>query len=119
MPSPHSHDLQAHFAAHYPTGTASTAEIAALYPHAYALILDTVLAPWDPNDADTLNVLCDAAVHQVAAWIETGDGNDLAGYAASTSMSLGGLTINGQPAPVSPRAVRALRAAGLLNLYGA
>jgi len=111
-------------------GTPTPAEIITAYPtlawvnegtltvlaDAAALLLwERVLSPTG-DDALTVK---EAACHQVAAWVEAGTGTDLAGYNRDVTVSVDGLTVSGQPAQVSPRALRVLRLAGLLNLPGA
>jgi hypothetical protein len=103
------------FQTRYPANPATQAEVNALAPHAETLIKSFITYPYTDDDAPEIN---NAITDQIAAWIETGVSNDLAGYASNTSMSLGDLTISGQPAHISPRAVRVLRAAGLLQLIG-
>ena len=100
--------------------SAATSHIVELLAiHAIELVNSVIVAPYDPTDATIQTVIKNAVVDQIAAWLETGDDNDLAGYAPTVSMTLGDLTVNGQPAVVSPRTLRTLRNAGLLQLWGA
>lgn len=114
-----SHASWEDFQTRYPNTAATQTQVEALLEHATELVNETVIAPYDPDDQTIQTVLTNATCDQVAAWIETGDDNDLAGYAPTVSISLGDLTVNGQPARVSPRTVRTLRNAGLLQLWGA
>jgi hypothetical protein len=90
----------------------------ALHIHASELVDSCCLSGYDETDEDILAILSDATCDQIAAWVETGDGNNLAGYARSTEMTVGDLTIKGQPAMRSPRMVQTLRRAGLTTPYG-
>lgn len=107
------------FRARYPQHPATDTAIAALTPHAHALVLSCVLAAYDTTDVTITGVISDATCDQVAAWLETGDSNDLAGYATDTEITVGGFTVKGQPARVSPRAVRTLKTARLTTPVGA
>lgn len=107
------------FTARYPTSTATQTAVDALIPHASDLIAATILAPYNPADTTTALVISNAICDQVAAWLETGSSNDLAGYAPGISIKVDGLEVSGQPAAVSPRALRTLRAFGLLTPMGA
>lgn len=109
----------ADFRARYPQHQATDTDITALTSHAYALVLSCVLAATDPTDSTVEGVIKDATCDQIAAWLETGDSNDLAGYAADTEITVGGFTVKGQPARVSPRAVRTLKTARLTTPVGA
>jgi hypothetical protein len=113
-----SHATYPQFQARYPASTLPEAGFTALATHASDLVTATVTAPYDTTDTDIIAAFANATCDQIAAWAETGDSNDLAGYAPGVSMTLGDLTVNGQPARVSPRTVRTLRTAGLLAIYG-
>lgn len=54
-----------------------------------------------------------AVFHQMAAWLETTQNSDLAGYSPTTSISLGDITVSGQPSKLSPRARRVILTNGL------
>jgi|OM-RGC.v1.028821938 hypothetical protein len=109
----------ADFRARYPQSDATDAVIAALTGHAHDLVLSCVLASHDLTDAETVAAIKAATCDQIAAWLETGDSNDLAGYAADTEITVGGFTVKGQPSRVAPRAVRTLKAARLTTPVGA
>jgi len=110
--------IWATFQTRYPGNPATQNEVNALALHAETLIKSIITYPYSETDTTTATAITNATADQVAAWIETGVSNDLAGYANDTSMSLGDLSISGQPAHVSPRAVRVLRSAGLLQILG-
>lgn len=108
------------FKARYTASSLSEPEYNALVVHAAELVSFHILAGYTDADTAKVTAIENATYDQIATWEETGDGNDLAGYARGTEMQLGGsLKIVGQPASFSPRALRTLWAAGLLRLYGA
>lgn len=103
----------------YPLSTVTEETYDAAVIHADELVRSVCLAAISATDEDAQTAIEKATYDQIAAWLETGDSNDLAGYAAGVSLTIGDFTIGGQPAAVSPRAVRTLRTAGLLQMYGA
>jgi hypothetical protein len=112
------HALWSDFVERYPATTAAAGEVEILSIHASELIDSVCFYRYDTTDLTVKQVLTNATCDQIAQWLETGDSNQLTGYAINTPMTLGTLTINGQPARVAPRALQTLRHAGLLNIIG-
>lgn len=67
-----------------------------------------------PTDPKVKQALSDAACAQVECWLEVGEDHDIGGL-AGRQVSIGHLSVNALPNELSPRAERALRAAGLLS----
>lgn len=120
MPLPAAYADADDFAAFYPSEAEAADEdaLTALLSHASRVVEEYILAACDITDNDTAAALQAAVCHQVAAWLEVGDSHDLAGYARGVGVSLGDLSISGQPAPIAPRAIRVLKLAGLTTPYG-
>lgn len=106
------------FQTRYPLSAVSQAEVEGLYTHANELITDHITYPYDANETETATAIKNATFDQIEAWVEVGQLQEHGGYKTSTSVSIGDLTISGQPSFISPRAIRTLRQAGLLRIIG-
>lgn len=104
------------FQSRYPQSDVSETEFNGLYTHANELILSFITYAYDPQESAT--AINNATFDQIEAWFEVGQLQEHGGYAPNTSISLGDLTIGGQPSFISPRAKRTLRQAGLLRIIG-
>lgn len=86
-----------------------------LLARATELVDDTVTARYDPADPAVVKALGDACCAVVEQWLDIGEGWDIDGYPADTSVHGGRVTTTRRPAVVAPRARRVLRQAGLLR----
>lgn len=84
-----------------------------LLDRASETIDETVVAPYDDDDSDILDVLADATCAQVEFWIEVGEEHDVTGQRGEIDIE--GLHIRQLPGTLAPRARRALARGNLLS----